>query len=106
MVHPYASYGPPVKSITVSLDDRPITFIRREAWMAHLLIERGEQGVTTLDTPGARLSQYVMKIRRQGVVIETIPVKHSGPYAGTHDRYVLRSPLSIVKVVRTGETAQ
>jgi hypothetical protein len=96
----HANNNNPVVELTVSLEGRHIRVIKREAWMLYLLMERGERGVTTLEVPGARLSQYVMKLRRNQIVIETVTEKHSGPFAGSHGRYVLRSPLTIVKVVR------
>jgi hypothetical protein len=93
----------PVVELTVSLEGRDIRFIKREAWMLHLLMDRGERGVTTLEVPGVRMSHHVMKIRRKGIVVETVDERHSGPFAGSHGRYVLRSPITVLKVLRAGE---
>jgi hypothetical protein len=44
-----------VVELTVSLESHQIKAIRREVWMLHLLMERGERGVTTLEVPGVRM---------------------------------------------------
>lgn len=36
--------------------------------------------------------------------VETIDEKHGGAFAGTHARYVLRSPLRVIETVRQGDT--
>jgi hypothetical protein len=93
----------PVVELTVSLDGRHIKAIGRKAWMLHLLMEWGEKGVTTIEVPGARLSHYVLKLRRKGLDIDTLDERHSGPFAGSHGRYVLRSPITVLKLLRAGE---
>ncbi len=89
--------------MAVNADGRLIEVFGREAWMLDMLLKRGERGITTVDAPGARLSQYVMKLRGYGIVIETIREPHKGPFSGHHGRYVLRTPLSVVSMVRAGE---
>lgn len=82
-----------VVSLTVIIDQqsRPKTFCGRLAATLDLLIKSGERGITAFDNPGPRLSDYVFKLRKAGLTIETVWEKHSGPYAGEHGRYVLRT---------------
>jgi hypothetical protein len=46
----------------------------------------------------SRDSCYVQRLRKRGVVIETIRESHRGAFAGQHGRYVLRTTLSLVTV--------
>lgn len=63
----------------------------RDAWAFLALWKAGTRGVTPIDTPAPRWSAYVHNLRRVGVSIETIHEKHSGPYPGTHARYVMQA---------------
>jgi len=63
---------------------------REERALSHL-ISAGDHGCTPITTPGPRWSDYVFKLRRRGIDVETITEPHSGPYAGHHARYVLRA---------------
>lgn len=63
----------------------------REEWALSHLLAAGERGCTRIDTPGPRWSDYVFKLRRRGINVETITETHDGPYAGHHARYVVRS---------------
>jgi hypothetical protein len=76
----------------------------RDAWALRALHAAGVRGVTPIDTPGPRWSGYVFKLRRVGLVIETIHESHGGPFAGTHARYVLHSPV-VVSEAAHGEAA-
>ena len=69
----------------------------REAWCLKRLVESGERGVSALEDVGPRLSHYIHKLRRAGLTIETIEERHGGPFAGIHGRYVLRTPVEIVR---------
>jgi hypothetical protein len=71
--------------------------VGRDAWALQNLLRAGERGCTPIDTPGPRWSHYVFKLRRAGFIIETIDENHSGPFAGTHARYVLRSQVTILR---------
>lgn len=64
---------------------------KRPNWFLDVLQAAGAHGATSLEHPGARLSDCVLKLRRAGFVIETIDEKHDGPFKGTHGRYVLKS---------------
>jgi hypothetical protein len=95
--------GPAVE-IIVSIDGKPPQkFLGREAWALHHLVEAGDTGCTPLTTPGPRWSDYVFKCRRDGVSIETIDEPHGGSFSGTHARYVLRSAVRLIEVVRESE---
>lgn len=83
----------------------PIKVRGRVAWTLNELILAGEEGVTTLDNSALRWSDYVFKLRKKAVVIETIDEKHGGPFSGTHGRYVLRSPVQILDITRQGDRA-
>lgn len=72
----------------------------REAFAIEALITAGERGCTPIDHPGPRWSDYVFKLRRRGINVETVDERHAGPYAGSHARYVLRSPLTVIDLVR------
>lgn len=70
----------------------------RYAWCLAQLVATGEKGVTPIERPAPRWSHYVFWLRREfGLAIETIEEPHSGPFAGTHGRYVLRSRVEILE---------
>lgn len=54
-----------------------------------LLIERGERGLTSMESPGVRLSSYIHKARGLGIPVRTDHEKHGGRFAGTHANYKL-----------------
>jgi hypothetical protein len=87
------------------IDDRPVIVIKgRFAHCLYTLSRAGEAGVSpATDDSMPRWSHYVFWLRKRcGVGIETMTEKHGGPYAGTHARYVLRSKVTILEVVRHG----
>jgi hypothetical protein len=92
-----------VVELTVEFNDAQHVIAGREAWALHVLLERGEEGATPITTPGPRWSDYVFKLRKRGLVVETVDERHAGPFAGRHARYKLRSPVRVLKVVREGE---
>lgn len=63
----------------------------RDEWALKELMREGRRGCTPIDNPGPRWSAYVFNLREQDFDILTMREKHSGPYPGTHARYVLRS---------------
>jgi hypothetical protein len=87
----------------------PVTFIRyrmdgseriakgRCAWALSRLIAAGAEGCTPITEPGPRWSEYVRRLRGDGVQIETITETHGGAYRGHHAVYVLRSPVEIIE---------
>lgn len=68
----------------------------REEWALSNLLAAGSRGCTPIDHPGPRWSDYVFKLKKRGIVIETVTEAHGGPYAGHHARYVLRSRIERV----------
>lgn len=81
-------------------DGPPQEFLGRVAWALHELVQAGEQGCTPVTHPGPRWSDYVFKLRRDGVLVETVTETHGGAFSGHHARYKLASPVRLVSVVR------
>ncbi len=79
--------------------DETLRLKGREAWTLSCLIEAGESGLTPLDRPAPRWSGYVYALRKRGLDIDTVDERHSGPYPGAHGRYILRTPLTVLKTV-------
>jgi hypothetical protein len=75
----------------------------REAWALHALVEAGDRGCTPIEHPAPRWSHYIFLLRRRGLDIETIDESHGGPFKGSHGRYVLRTPMRMLAIVRAGE---
>lgn len=75
----------------------------REAWTLSCLLETGQRGVIPLERPAPRWSAYVHSLRKRGLVIDTIDEHHAGPFPGAHGRYVLRTPLRVLKAVTASE---
>lgn len=79
----------------------------REEWALSHLLAAGDHGCTPITTPGPRWSDYVFKLRRRGILVDTITEPHAGPYPGTHARYRLRSRIErLTGVVPPPPTAQ
>lgn len=77
-------------------DGFPFIVRGRDAWALQELHRAGAIGCTPIDNPGPRWSGYVHKLRKKGLSIETVTENHSGPFAGHHARYILRSSVSLV----------
>ncbi len=75
----------------------------RVAFALRELILAGERGLTAIERPAYRWSDYIFRLRAVGIVVETIREPHGGAYAGHHARYVLRTPLRVVSVTYAGE---
>ena len=75
----------------------------REAWTLSCLLETVRERRHSLERPAPRWSAYVHSLRKRGLVIDTIDEPHAGPYSGTHGRYILRTPLRVLKAVSAGE---
>jgi hypothetical protein len=73
-----------------------------DAWALLELKAANDNGCTPLDHPGPRWSGYVHKLRKAGIIIETVCEKHGGPFAGQYARYVLRSLIIILEKNDTG----
>ena len=68
----------------------------RTAWALANLVAAGARGCTPLDHPGPRWSDYVFKLKKKGIAVETITENHGGPFTGHHARYVLQSPVTVL----------
>ena len=76
----------------------PVVTVRgHDAWALLELKAANDNGCTPIDHPGPRWSGYVHKLRKAGIVIETIREAHGGPFCGQHARYVLRSLITILE---------
>lgn len=83
--------------ISVSVEGgETLTFEGRTAWALDQLIKAGAGGCTPITHPGPRWSAYVYKLKKAGLIIETIHERHDGQFPGNHGRYVLRTPVEIV----------
>jgi hypothetical protein len=84
--------------VKVEPDGKPVRLDGREAWMIRPLIEAGKRGVSPLDRPdGSRMSHYVYLLRRDGFGVSTEHEPHGGQFPGTHARYRLHIPVSILE---------
>lgn len=93
-----------IEILVQRLDTRETLRLKgREAWTLTCLMEVREHGVIPLERPAPRWSAYVHSLRKRGLSIDTIDESHAGPYSGTHGRYILRTPLRVLKAVSAGE---
>jgi len=83
-------------TLRIEPDGLPITVVGRDAWMIKQLLAVGDRGLTSIHNPAPRISHYVFKLRKAGLDIETIDEQHGGPFAGSHARYVLKSPDTVL----------
>ena len=74
----------------------PLIAHGRDAWALLELYRAGDSGCTPIGHPGPRWSAYALKLRKRGLQIETVSEWHSGPFAGNHARYVLRSRIEVI----------
>jgi hypothetical protein len=75
-------------------------YARRDAWTLAALIAANDRGVTPIERPAPRWSEYVRRLRRSGLIIETMTEAHGGPYRGHHGRYVLRTVVKVIAMER------
>jgi hypothetical protein len=90
-----------MKTLFIATDQdgtrRTIELLGRNAWALSELIRNGGDGCTPITHPGPRWSAYVFNLRHEyGLAIETVNEPHKGPFPGTHARYVLRQPVTIL----------
>lgn len=84
--------------IRIGCDGPPVILRGRDAWALQQLRAANDNGCTPIDHPGPRWSGYVHKLRKAGLVIDTIRERHGGPFAGDHARYVLRTNITILEI--------
>jgi hypothetical protein len=95
----------PVVSVHVGIGNGVLTISGREGWALHALIKAGPKGITPLTWNGPRWSDYVFKLRRRGLNVDTIREDHTGAFSGQHARYVLKTPVRLIEVTRAnGDT--
>jgi hypothetical protein len=73
------------------------SFVGREAWTLRQLVNVGLRGVTTIDHPAPRWSHYIFKLRKSGLIISTDYEGHKGDFPGTHGRYRLETPVTVIE---------
>lgn len=93
----YAIEAPPavVDLVELMASDRvtPLFLTRRAEFFLEELLAAGPEGITTIDYPGVRAGDAFFKLRKAGVVIDTVYEQHGGKFAGHHGRYFLRSKI-------------
>ncbi|MEL7303033.1 MAG: hypothetical protein AAGJ53_05005 [Pseudomonadota bacterium] len=72
-----------------------VTLKGRTLWALRQLLAAGADGVTPIERVGPRWSDYVFKLRRRGISVETIREPHEGAFPGAHGRYVLRTKVVV-----------
>lgn len=80
-------------------DGGTVALVGRECWCLNQLLDAGARGCTPIERPAPRWSHYVWRLRKFGILVETVHEPHDGPYAGTHARYVLHSDIAIVEEI-------
>jgi hypothetical protein len=87
-----------IHSINAAINGGDMVTVRgRAAWALLKLIASGESGCSYVDHPAPRWGGYVHKLRKLGIIIDTIREAHGGPFAGHHARYCLQSRVSVVE---------
>ena len=74
----------------------PFSVKGHDAWALLELIKEGPEGCTPIDNPGPCWSAYVFNLRQLGLVIETKHEGHTGPFPGSHARYILKSRVRVI----------
>lgn len=92
----------PVSFVKYAVDGVERSVSGRMAWALSELARAGAKGCTPIDTPGPRWSDYVYKLKKAGLAVQTITEMHGGAFPGHHARYVLTSPVQILQI---GEAA-
>lgn len=72
------------------------TVTGRVAWMLLVLIRAGAKGFASYERHAPRASDYVFRLRGQGIHVETVDEPHDGAFSGTHARYHLRDQVSVL----------
>jgi hypothetical protein len=78
------------------LPPKPLTLPKRAAWFLDELLKAGAAGVTTIDYPGVRVGDCILKLRKAGVDVQTVYEPHDGEFPGRHGRYILRSSVELL----------
>jgi hypothetical protein len=94
MSHPATA---PITVIKFRLDGQERTAKGRSAWALAELVAAGQDGCTPILRPAPRWSDYVFRLKKLGLNIETIHERHGGAYKGFHGRYRLDSDIDIIE---------
>ena len=87
-----------ILTVTAQLATGKVIVVRgRDAWALLELVNANDNGCTPINHPGPRWSGYIHKLRKAGIIVETIREKHGGHFSGEHARYVLRSLITILE---------
>lgn len=79
------------------LPPKPLMLLpKRAMWFLGELVKVGAAGVTTIDYPGVRVGDCILKLRKAGVDVQTIYEPHDGEFPGRHGRYILRSRVELL----------
>lgn len=84
-----------VRVIRDGQDAFTVTVVGRVAWMLLSLMRAGNRGITPIERPAPRHSDYTFRLRNLGIRVETIDESHGGSFAGSHARYVLKDQVAI-----------
>lgn len=101
--------GPPpdevvfIKALVSAIDGPAKVFRGRLAWCLANLLNAGNAGITSLRNPAPRLADYIFKLRKAGLVIDTEGEPHGGHYAGRHGRYRLKTSVIVLQVRGAGD---
>jgi hypothetical protein len=68
--------------------------VGRTAWALLSLMLAGAKGCTPIHRPAPRWSDYVFRLRKQGLLVETVDESHGGSFSGSHARYVLHDQVT------------
>ena len=69
--------------------------VGRVAWCLLALLQAGRKGCTPITRPAPRWSDYVFRLRGQGINVATNEEPHEGSYSGHHARYVLLDEVTV-----------
>jgi hypothetical protein len=98
----------PVTYVSYRHDGKQKSAKGRCGWCLAELIAAGTHGITTKDYPGARVSEYIRRLRNDGLDIETKRVSHGGPFPGNYGVLILQSQISVIEIktasMETGAT--
>ena len=88
-----------IKGLTIRRTDtgETVSLKGREAWCMAQLIVHGNAGVTPLERPAPRWSDYVFRLRKRLLPVRTIDEAHGGAYRGHHARYRLETSVDIIE---------
>ena len=80
-------------TVTAQLNGGQVIAVRgRDAWASLELKSANDTGCTPIHQPGPRWSGYLHKLRKTGIIVETIREAHGGQFSGQHARACAAEP--------------